>query len=102
MLNLGRLTRFASKEDDVINDVSYFSNDEIFCWYLVVEVGDVADESEAFAELRVDVGLIVVVVVMTDGGGITATLVCVTYKFGFADSEYFCGSPKTRDCSGYT
>ena len=52
-------------------------------------MGDVADESEAFAELRVDVGLIVAVVVMADGGGITATLVWVTYKFGFADSGYF-------------
>ena len=79
-----------------------FKSKNDFKSYLVVEVGDVADESEAFAELRVDVGLIVVVVVMADGGGITATLVCVTYKLGFADSGYFCGSPKTRDCSGYT
>ena len=55
-----------------------------------MEVGDVADDSDAFAD--VDVGLI-------DGDGITATLVCVTYIDGF-DSGYFLASPKMTVCSG--
>ncbi len=51
--------------------------------HLVVEVGDVADDNDALADVVVGATFVGCDVIVTGCDAIIATLVCVTYKLDF-------------------